>query len=205
MSISSIKGLRAEMERKFKMTFILTHRTHQDCLENFFSQVRYRNGPSDHPSPVECLYNVKQIILGKNPGLAKHFKTNTIEREPEEYASASLLKLLSDGECSNEPGDNVETNSDCPDDFIGNIGNIGDAQFLEGSSDHIPDKHFEDSPEETTSMNWLTIELDIEILGDNDDLAGYSNFFTEEFLADLSTEMISGEPLATMKEDGLGN
>ncbi|KAJ6647046.1 Transposable element P transposase, partial [Pseudolycoriella hygida] len=95
MSITSIKGLRKEMEEKFKFRFILTHRTNQDFEENFFSQIRGRNGPIDHPSPVECLYTIKAIILGKNPGIGRHLHSNTIEQDPEEYVSATFMRHLS--------------------------------------------------------------------------------------------------------------
>lgn len=36
MSITSIKELRNRMEEKFNFKYIITHRTNQDCLENFF-------------------------------------------------------------------------------------------------------------------------------------------------------------------------
>lgn len=101
MSIASIKGLRNQMEEKFNFKYILTHRVNQDCLENFFSQVRGRNGPIDHPSPVECLYTIKAIILGKNPGMSRHLHSNTIEQDPEEYVSATFMHHLSRDENTN--------------------------------------------------------------------------------------------------------
>lgn len=90
-----MKALHLDMKEKFGFKYILTHRTNQDCLENFFSQLRGRNGPNDHPTPVECLNNIKHIILGKNPGLSKHLHSNTIEREVEEYVSATFNVILS--------------------------------------------------------------------------------------------------------------
>lgn len=95
MSITSIKALRNEMEKNFGHKYLLTHRVNQDCLENFYSQMRYRNGASDHPSPVECLFNMKSIILGKNPGIAANMHTNTVDRDPEEYASANFQNCIS--------------------------------------------------------------------------------------------------------------
>lgn len=61
MSINSVKALRAEMKKKFNFNYLLTHRLNQDCLENMFSQMRYRNGANDHPTPTECLNNLKHI------------------------------------------------------------------------------------------------------------------------------------------------
>lgn len=65
ISISSLRSLRTDMENMYGMTYILTHRLNQDCLENFFSQVRARGGHSDHPSPLNALYRIRMIILGK--------------------------------------------------------------------------------------------------------------------------------------------
>lgn len=96
MPINSVKALRNQMDEKFGCKYLLTHRVNQDCLENFFSQMRFKNGANDHPTPTECLYNMKGIILGKNPGIAARMHTNTIEREPEEYASSTFLKCLSE-------------------------------------------------------------------------------------------------------------
>lgn len=98
MSITSLKGLRNQMEKKYGYNCLLTHRLNQDCLENFFCQMRYgsRNGPNDHPSPVECLYNMKAIMIGKNPGVAASMHCNTMERDPEEYASATFHKDVCD-------------------------------------------------------------------------------------------------------------
>lgn len=96
MSITSLKLLRSEMNEKFGYKYILTHRLNQDCLENFFSQIRGRSGAHDHPSPVECLQRIKIIMLGKNPGVALHNHSNTIERDPEEYVSATFIQTLSD-------------------------------------------------------------------------------------------------------------
>ena len=95
MAINSVKALQREMNEKFGFKYLLTHRVNQDCLENFFSQMRGRNGPNGHPTAVECLYTVKSIILGKNPGLSVTLHSNTIERDPEEYVSATFMKHLS--------------------------------------------------------------------------------------------------------------
>lgn len=111
MSIQSLKGLREEVHKKFGFKYILTHRTNQDCLENFFCQMRGRNGPNDHPSPVECLYTMKSIILGKNPGLSSEMHSNTIERDPEEYVSATFMKSLFRDE--NTSGIRILTDDQC--------------------------------------------------------------------------------------------
>lgn len=69
MSITSLKALRIQMEEHFGYKYLLTHRLNQDCLENYFCQMRGRNvrvGFNDHPTPSECMNNMKWIILGEN-------------------------------------------------------------------------------------------------------------------------------------------
>lgn len=101
MSIKSLKLLRAEMKDKFGFKYLLTHRLNQDCLENTYSQMRYRNGANDHPTPTDCLNNLKSIILGKNPGVCgKH--SNTIDRDTDEYVSATFNKVLSSADYFND-------------------------------------------------------------------------------------------------------
>ncbi|KAG4068984.1 hypothetical protein HA402_005645 [Bradysia odoriphaga] len=94
MSITSLKLLRSKMNEKFGFKFILTHRLNQDFLENFFCQIRGRSGQHDHPTPV--------IMLGKNPGVALHNHSNTIEMDPEEYVSAKFMNVLSEKNCKQE-------------------------------------------------------------------------------------------------------
>lgn len=67
--------------------FILTHRLNQDCLENFFSQVRGKLRFKKHPNAVECLYNIKAVILGKNPHISKQLDANTIDQQLDEYVT----------------------------------------------------------------------------------------------------------------------
>lgn len=40
ISIKSIQSLFTDLQEKYKILYLLTHRLNQDCLENFFSQVR---------------------------------------------------------------------------------------------------------------------------------------------------------------------
>lgn len=101
MSINSIKALRKDMDEKFRFKYLLTHRLNQDCLENFYCQVRGRNGTDDHPTPVDCLYRIKNIILGKNPALSAKLHCNTIDQDPEEYVSATLMNHLSRDDITN--------------------------------------------------------------------------------------------------------
>lgn len=115
MSITSLKLLRSKMNEKFGFKYILTHRLNQDCLENFFSQIRGRTGSSDHPTPVECLERIKAIMLGKNPGVALHNHTNTVELDPEEYVSATFMNALSGDNCTTNETKTETSTSDSND------------------------------------------------------------------------------------------
>lgn len=144
MSTTSLKLLRSKMTEKFGFRYILTHRLNQDCLEKFFCQVRGRSDPHDHPTPVECLQRIKVIMLGKDPSIALHNHSNTIERDPEEYVSAIFMKALSE----NNPATKIlsEQNLTNPQNDIG----ISDwpVEYLEEGymeNDQIPDNYSDDS------------------------------------------------------------
>lgn len=229
MSITSLKGLRNQMEKKFNYKYLLTHRLNQDCLEIFFCQMRYgnRNGPNDHPAPVECLYNMKAIMLGKNPGVAASMHCNTMERDPEEYASATFHKDLCDPKNGDFDLKNEQTDTD---EFLGEI---SETESLDYNSDEGPEEFLDyeildryslddndaddddDKPEENdikiehenfityNSTTERTIEPHIEILR-NDDADLYQNGITE-FLNDLLIDMTIATKLPCLSEDGLGN
>jgi hypothetical protein len=79
------------MQEQLNANYLCTHRLNQDCLENFFFQLRSRGGADDHPSPLNALYRICMIILGKKPGiLSSH--VNTQEVEPREYLSAKVFE-----------------------------------------------------------------------------------------------------------------
>lgn len=94
LSIKSLKALYRDLH-EMGITFILTHRLNQDCLENFFSQVRGKMRFKEHPNTVECLYNIRSIILGRNPIVTKQLHTNTVDKLPDEYVTSEFCKLAS--------------------------------------------------------------------------------------------------------------
>lgn len=71
MSTKSIKNLLVDVRSRFGMTYLLTHRLNQDALENTFSQLRTNGGLNDHPTPLNALYRLRMIILGKNAALVQ--------------------------------------------------------------------------------------------------------------------------------------
>jgi hypothetical protein len=64
-SISSLKCLRKDMNERYGLSYILTHKVNQDSLENFFSQIRTCGGLDDHPTPLNALYRIRLIILAR--------------------------------------------------------------------------------------------------------------------------------------------
>jgi hypothetical protein len=50
---------------QYTSTYVSTYKLNQECLENFFFQLRCR-GPNEHPCPLEAMKMTRMIILGKN-------------------------------------------------------------------------------------------------------------------------------------------
>lgn len=48
----------------YGMSYIMTAKLNQDCLENFFSAIRAKGGLHDHPSPLEFKYRFRSYLLG---------------------------------------------------------------------------------------------------------------------------------------------
>lgn len=109
LSIQSVKALFCDLQTKTDISYILTHRLNQDCLENFFSQVRGKTRFKEHPNPVECLYNIRAIILGKHTAVTKQFHVNTIDHLADEYITSSFCKQSSSIlSANNDSVENVE-------------------------------------------------------------------------------------------------
>ncbi|GBL59146.1 hypothetical protein AVEN_255902-1 [Araneus ventricosus] len=65
MTIASLYGLYEDL-KPLNVKFILTSKLNQDCLENFFSQIRGIAHFYDHPLPSEVKHRIRLILLGKN-------------------------------------------------------------------------------------------------------------------------------------------
>lgn len=72
------------------LNYLLTTKINQDALENFFSQLRTKGGLNDHPTPLNALYRIRMILLGKNPGISS--KSNTHDDNKEEYLLSKVFK-----------------------------------------------------------------------------------------------------------------
>jgi len=75
------------------LKYLLTSKINQDALENLFGQVRSRGGLNDHPSPLNALYRLRMIILGKNPGVVST-SSNTSDNNQEEFIVAKTTKHI---------------------------------------------------------------------------------------------------------------
>jgi hypothetical protein len=89
ISIMSLKELLKNLKTSCEVKYILTHRLNQDCLENLFSQIRTRGGLNDHPTPLDAIYRLRMIILGKTQGL---LQKNTNTDNEEDTSKQSLVK-----------------------------------------------------------------------------------------------------------------
>lgn len=91
ISISSLSGLWNDL-KKLKFSYILTSRLTQDSLESLFSQIRGAGRFYDHPSSVEVIYRLINLLLAnKLPILSP--KVNTREDSNNEgYLTADILK-----------------------------------------------------------------------------------------------------------------
>ncbi|KAG5884252.1 hypothetical protein JTB14_011741 [Gonioctena quinquepunctata] len=63
------------MQEKFQISFILTSKLNQDALESLIGILRTRGGLDDHPTPIDLIYRLRMVLLGKIPGIV-HFRTN---------------------------------------------------------------------------------------------------------------------------------
>ena len=68
VSIKSTKALFNELKEE-GIEYFLTTRANQDCIENFFSRVRFMGGNNSHPSPVETVSRIRKACVSKNVNL----------------------------------------------------------------------------------------------------------------------------------------
>lgn len=90
MSTKSLQLMFEAMKEKYDCKYILTKHINQDCLESHFGHIRSKGGLDDQPSPLNCLYRIKLITLGKNAVQIKR-NTNTVEDDGAQYLVARAL------------------------------------------------------------------------------------------------------------------
>ena len=68
MSIKSTYALYEELKKE-GLAYLMTSRLNQDCLENFFSQLRLLGGHNSKPNSFECLSRLRLLITSKDPSI----------------------------------------------------------------------------------------------------------------------------------------
>ncbi len=82
VSSKSLLSLFNELKEKRGVEFLLTSHLNQDCLENFFSRVRAMGGTYSHPTTVECINRIRNLIIGRSSDLV--VQTASVEMEQDE-------------------------------------------------------------------------------------------------------------------------
>lgn len=105
------------------LKYILTSKLNQDVLENLFLQLQNMGGLNDHSSPLNALYRLCMIILGKTPVVVSN-QTNISDSNNEEFLVATTIKqvdLKLNNVCENIK--NIENDIDTPSDSESIINN----------------------------------------------------------------------------------
>lgn len=63
--ISALKLLWEELETQYDFRFLRTRNLSQDCLEHFFSVIRWRNGNNNHPDPSQFSSAYKAVVINQ--------------------------------------------------------------------------------------------------------------------------------------------
>lgn len=63
--ISALKLLWEELETQYDFKFLRTRNLSQDCLEHFFSVIRWRNGNNNHPDPSQFESAYKAVVINQ--------------------------------------------------------------------------------------------------------------------------------------------
>ncbi|KAG5871337.1 hypothetical protein JTB14_018591 [Gonioctena quinquepunctata] len=90
ISIKSLQGLFKDMQEKFQISFILTSKLNQDALESLFGILRTRGGLDDHPTPINLIYRLRMVLLGKTPGIV-HSRTNILPYQEDEITLTNIV------------------------------------------------------------------------------------------------------------------
>lgn len=71
ISINALLGVYEELRSTLSFGYILTARFNQDCVENFFAQIRSYSPTNAHPTATEFRYRFKLVILGTHKSIPK--------------------------------------------------------------------------------------------------------------------------------------
>jgi len=92
-------------------------------------------GLNNHPSPLNALYRLRMIILGKNPGVVST-SSNTSDNNQEEFIVAKTMKHINDiiDKQNNENIDDSDTDTNSDDSEKSNINEMTEdaVEYLAG-------------------------------------------------------------------------
>ena len=90
MSIAAVKGLFQDLQTQFDVKYLLTARLNQDCLENFFSQLRGLGHHYDDPTPIEVKYRFRLLLFARNSVDLNSSNSSNVQRDTESNAGQQL-------------------------------------------------------------------------------------------------------------------
>ncbi len=104
LNINSLLDLFSAVKAEYSLSYVLTTRLNQDCLENFFSRIRYLSGATDtRPGPVEFKIRFRNLILGQAASIIVENAAVQCEEDSAETLSVLLMKEIEEGRKSPLP------------------------------------------------------------------------------------------------------
>lgn len=95
MSIRSLLGCFSDLRKLYGLSYILTARLNQDCLENLFSQIRALGRTYDHPLPVEFKNRLRLLIMSRNiSDISFNSSAVELEEDTNDYLTSNLFAGL---------------------------------------------------------------------------------------------------------------
>ena len=156
MSIKSLRMLLPELTAQYSVSYLLTHRVNQDCLESFFSQVRGASGFQRHPSPLDAIHNIRKLVAS---GTCGQISSGNTCLEDSEMLTAEVLSEVSDNKISS-----IETTStpvesdDCSDSFLEKYGQSESSgvEYLAGFVAHKLRLRYPELAGEKKGDSWIS-------------------------------------------------
>lgn len=107
ISSKSLSKLYQMLKEKYNVSYLLTYRLNQDCLEHFFSCLRQMSGSWDHPSPLETKHRIKKYLLGRETHLMGMKYNSSKECEAHNISDAALA-TMDTNQCISQSTGNLE-------------------------------------------------------------------------------------------------
>ncbi len=114
MSVNSLKQLYFDLKENYGVTYILTRRLNQDCLESLFSVIRGLGRTNDNPLPSSFNNRIKILLFGSKlqPPVSSNVE---FSEDHVSFSTSRLMEIASGGEYANNQdvsvqGRNTENN-----------------------------------------------------------------------------------------------